>query len=329
VPAITCEPEVVTIGVLDGELTPEQGAVLLRQNRQKASEYLLTRLQTTMRDPDRRTNPFSLGLTHPSLAISPLTPVHPARLIEPEQRDLVSEDLTSAPGLLLDLTWKVCGLVPTFGVIYTKKLPIVMKFLELKFRDEVHDLSYADLATCAKQSSSWPTQALVRKAQARKLAPIADHLIQNPSDVNRDIAEVKRRISEYSFNPDLNEVLDKVESALAAEGDQFDQAASLKHLRTFFEKLHEQAGLRIRAEKVPLSADATDFTKCQQVIDYLERHDVLTDKMKALGRALYGVLSEEGVHSLKADREYVRFCRNWIAEYALVIFFELEQRLKT
>jgi hypothetical protein len=49
---------------------------------------------------------------------------------------------------------------------------------------------------------------------------------------------------------------------------------------------------------------------------------------KALGRALYGVLSEEGVHALRADPEYVRLCRNMIAEYALVLFFELERRLQ-
>ena len=112
-------------------------------------------------------------------------------------------------------------------------------------------------------------------------------------------------------------------------GDQFDQAATLKHLLPFFEKLHQQAGLRVWAKKIPLSADATDFTKCQQTIDFLERHGVLTDRMKLLGRALYGVQSEEGVHALKADPEYVRLCRNMVAEYALVLFFELERQLKT
>jgi hypothetical protein len=50
--------------------------------------------------------------------------------------------------------------------------------------------------------------------------------------------------------------------------------------------------------------------------------------MKALGRALYGVHSEEGVHALKADPEYVWLCRNMIAEYALVLFFEGERRLR-
>jgi hypothetical protein len=77
-----------------------------------------------------------------------------------------------------------------------------------------------------------------------------------------------------------------------------------------------------------VAVDGADLTKCQQAIDYLERRGVLTDRMKALGRALYGVLSEEGVHALKADPEYVRLCRNMIAEYALVLFFELERRLQ-
>jgi hypothetical protein len=54
---------------------------------------------------------------------------------------------------------------------------------------------------------------------------------------------------------------------------------------------------------------------------------VLTDKMFEFGKALYGVLSNEGVHAIKSTREYVRLCRNMTAEYALVLFFELERRL--
>ena len=64
------------------------------------------------------------------------------------------------------------------------------------------------------------------------------------------------------------------------------------------------------------------------MIDYLQRKEVLTNKMQALGRALYGVLSNEGVHAIKAEREYVRLCRNMVTEYALVLFYELERRTK-
>lgn len=324
-PTIACEPEVVTIGVLDGELTPEQGAVLLRQDKEKASAYLLNRLQTTL--PDGRSN-------DPRPIIQSISPfphvvhaVTPARPKQADQREPFPEGLTSVPGLLLELTWRVCGLVPTFSVIYTKNLPLVMNFLEAKFRNEVHDLSFEDLGICAKKSSSWPTQPLVRKAQARKLVPIADHLLQNPSEVNRDIVEVKRRVSEYSFNPDLNEVLDKVETELAAGGDQFDQAASLKHLRTFFEKLHEQVGQTLQARK-PDTVDNTPLGSFGQAIDYLCRKSVVKDKVRDLSKSIYGVLSNEGVHALKTEREYVRLCRNMIAEYTLVLFAELDRRIR-
>jgi hypothetical protein len=41
-----------------------------------------------------------------------------------------------------------------------------------------------------------------------------------------------------------------------------------------------------------------------------------------------GFFSEEGAHALKSDREYVRLCRNMIAEYALILFFELDRWLR-
>lgn len=100
----------------------------------------------------------------------------------------------------------------------------------------------------------------------------------------------------------------------------------MKHLRTFFERLHEQVAIKLHAEK-PETRDGTDLLKCQQIIDHLERQDVLTTKTKALGRALYSILSEEGVHALESTREYVRLCRNMVAEYGLILFYELERRL--
>jgi len=65
-----------------------------------------------------------------------------------------------------------------------------------------------------------------------------------------------------------------------------------------------------------------------QAIDFLQQKGVLTDKVQAMGRAIYGVLCSEGVHSLKSAPEYSRLCRNMIAEYAIILFFELERRLQ-
>jgi hypothetical protein len=74
--------------------------------------------------------------------------------------------------------------------------------------------------------------------------------------------------------------------------------------------------------------DKTHLSSCGQALDFLHRRGVLTEKMRDYGKALYGVLSNEGVHAFKSEREYVRLCRNTVAEYALVLFFELERRLR-
>jgi hypothetical protein len=281
-------------GLLTGDLSPEQAAALFRDKIDASRYYLPDRLGETLRDP----------------------------------RYKETTDLDCPAGRVLDLYWRIFGPRESVSMFCLNDIPLVETYLTAKLRDALDEFSDEDLNVFIRVTYDKSIHAEVKKAQARKLIPIADLLIRNPTDLNRDIADVKKRVSAYQFTDDLNQVLDKVEDGLAAGGDQYDQAAMLKHLRTFYEKLHEQVGLKLRAEKGPVALDAADLTKCQQAIDYLERHGVLTDKMKALGRALYGVLSEEGVHALKADPEYVRLCRNMIAEYALVLFFELERRLQ-
>jgi hypothetical protein len=281
-------------GLLTGVLTPEQAAALFRDNIDGARYYLTDRLGETLRDPQYKE----------------------------------ATDLDCPAGRSLDLYWRVFGTRQSLIMFCLFDIPLVETYLTAKLRNALDEFSDEDLDALRRATYDKPIHAEVKMAQARKLIPIADLLLRNPPDLNRDIAEVKKRVSAYHFTDDLNEVLDKVEDGLAAGGDLYDQAAMLKHLRTFYEKLHEQVGLKLRAEKVPAAVDGTDLTKCQQAIDYLERRGVLTGRMKALGRALYGVLSEEGVHALKSDPEYVRLCRNMIAEYALVLFFELDRRLR-
>jgi hypothetical protein len=161
--------------------------------------------------------------------------------------------------------------------------------------------------------------------QTSRITKRVRRINQQPRELSLDVKEVQRQVSLYNFDPDLNLILDKVEVALGS-GDAFDQSATLKHLRTFFEKLHAHVGEKLRQSK-PETVDRTPLDQCQMAIDYLQRKGVVTDKMQMLGRALYGVLSNEGVHAIKSDREYVRLCRNMVAEYALVLFFELSRRL--
>jgi hypothetical protein len=228
---------------------------------------------------------------------------------------------------LLQVLWILDG--PS-GCVTTLKIqpkrPFIERFLADKLSGNSDKLSEEDLDDIAYH---WQhNQSIADRAQQIKEGRIVSHinrLLEVPRELNADVVTAKQRVSEYSFNPDLNALLDKVEEGLGS-GDPFDHKSLLTHLRTFFERLHAQCAEKLR-EKKPETTDGTDPTKCQQVIDYLQRKDVLTDKMQALGRALYGVLSNEGVHAIKSEREYVRLCRNMVAEYALVLFFELERRI--
>lgn len=285
--------QVIFNGFLTLDLSIDQACVLFQQNEQGASSFLT----------------FQFGIIMNDWQLKQTT------------------NLESRAGRLLDLYWKLFGPSRSIAMFPIYDGRLVECFFEEKLRNHLDEFSDDDLIRLGNQYLDKPLQQLTLRVRAQKMVPIANLLLANPADLNKDIVKVKSLVSAYQFAPELNEVLDKIEVELANEGDKFDQAASLKHLRTFFEKLHEHVGRKLQAEKQEMT-DNTDLTKCQQAVDYLERHDVLTDRMRGLARALYGVLSEEGVHALKSDREYVRFCRNWVGEYALVLFFELERLLK-
>jgi hypothetical protein len=165
----------------------------------------------------------------------------------------------------------------------------------------------------------------VRLARRVRVKQEAQKLLSNPRELNQDLTRVKERISAYNFSPGLNDALEKVDEEFG-KGDGFDQSAMIKHLRTFFEKLHAEVATKFH-EAMPAMKDGTKLTECQNVIDFLQRKDVISAKTQRLGRALYAILSEKGVHALESTREYVRLCRNMVVEYGLIVFYEFERRL--
>jgi len=284
--------DVIFCGLLDGTLNPDQASALFREEEGAARYYLNDKLGETLRQSAYRT----------------------------------TTDLDCPAGRLLTLYWKIFGVNQSVLMFTLHDIPLVECFLKARLQDSLEQFSQDDLALLYRRYDSKPMAQVVMKARARHLIPIANVLLRNPAELNSDISSVKARVSAYCFSPELNEVLDKVEREMAG-GDGFDQAAILKHLRTFYEKLHEQVALKLQAAK-PETRNGTDLTKCGHAIDYLQQKGVLTDKVQALGRSIYGVLCSEGVHSLKTDPEYSRLCRNMIAEYAMILFFELERRLQ-
>jgi len=238
--------------------------------------------------------------------------------------------LDSPAGRLLQLAWMFFGPHRCLQFTFVPKrwgshASAVELFLQRQLAEDTDQFSDGDLELIKRY---WPVLSCeVRQIQTVRLSAHAEHLLEQPRQLTDDLDQVKKYVSAYDFARELNELLDKVEHGLASSGDSFDQAALLKHLRTFFEQLHKQAGERLRQNK-PATVDGTDLSKCGQAIDYLQRKGVLTEGMRQLARALYGVLSNEGVHAVRSEREYVRLCRNMAAEYGLILFYELDRRLQ-
>jgi hypothetical protein len=229
---------------------------------------------------------------------------------------------------MLAALWRIMG-CEKFVEYYAPQVGVPDSALEYVWRrlqERPNDFSNKALKAMRLRKERDPLGDLARKILRERLESFADQLPDKQFELSADVEQLKQTVRDFGFSPELNETLAKVEAGIGS-GDAFDQAALLKHLRTFFEQFHRECGEELRRRK-PETIDGTPLGQCGQAIDYLVRKDVLTDKMGALGRGLYGVLSEEGVHKLKAEREYVRLCWNMVVEYGKVLLFELERAFK-
>jgi hypothetical protein len=204
------------------------------------------------------------------------------------------------------------------------------QFILNRLTNHPEEFTRDDLQALLKQfgRAEHPLRLAALNVLAQHVVTFAERVTAEPPGLSRDIESLKKSIREYGFSPELNEVLEKVDQELEKSADAFDQLATMKHIRSFFEKLHESIAKALQAAK-PMVGNGTPLDKCQQAIDYLERKNVITEKIKNLGRCLYGILSDGdfGVHALKASRDYTRLCRNMVVEYAVTLFFELDRRL--
>ena len=165
-------------------------------------------------------------------------------------------------------------------------------------------------------------------ALSQKVTTFADSLTAELPGLSKDVEALKSSITDYGFGEDLNEALTKIDESIAEQSDGFDVKATMGHIRSFFEKLHKRVAEELARQK-PESADKTPLEKCGKAIEFLARKGVLTPKFEQLGKALYGILSDDefGVHAIKATCDYSRLCRNIVVEYAVTLLFELERRL--
>jgi len=132
-------------------------------------------------------------------------------------------------------------------------------------------------------------------------------------EVNQDKVAVESYLHRFGFSASLVETLNEVERLYHIQVSPFDSKNALGHLRSFLENVQKEAMPRIH-EKCGDEL-RTDWGGG---LAYLAKHEILSKAEELLAVGLYKLISDEGVHSLIAQREYVRLARNMVIEYSLL-----------
>lgn len=275
-----------------------------------------------------------------SLAISPeqflrlgkAVPDYALRMIEGNRTELTSTVGThraKIAWMVITLEWELKGATAFIADHNLGHETEYTQFMEQRLEKHPQEFTMSDLESLLKiYKRDVPIRTKAVEAIGKYAATFADNLLAELPGMSEDVASLKKSIRSYGFSDTLNEILTKIDDDFHKPKDAFDQAATMRHIRSFYEALHESIGRELQARR-PNVGNGTPLEKCGQAIDYLQRKQVTTEKIRVLGRCLYDILSDHdyGVHSLKASRDYTRLCRNMVVEYAVTLFLELERRL--
>ena len=127
-------------------------------------------------------------------------------------------------------------------------------------------------------------------------------------------------MEKLGFTPLLIQSLDEADRLYRADATQFELKSNLGHLRSFLEQLHIQACAALNKQRGgPLPS------KWGEALAYLLDNAVLTKPEELFAARFYTLMSDAGVHSLIAEREYARLMRNMSIEYGLLLLSKLDK----
>lgn len=144
-------------------------------------------------------------------------------------------------------------------------------------------------------------------------------------EVNQDQGELQNLIKSLGFNPDLDEILNKINAKIYAAGDKFDQKECIDLIRSFFNELCVSIAHSVQAKsQKPL---ASSIGRMGEAMAYLRSKDIafLDESEDAFFTKFNGFLSCKGVHVLKSEREYARIAKNMAIEIGLFLLERLEK----
>lgn len=140
-------------------------------------------------------------------------------------------------------------------------------------------------------------------------------------EIDQDKKKIENYLTALGFDPLMQKALDEAESDYRSDASGFELKNTLTHLRTFFEQLHFRVG-HLLSGQVGRRPD----TKFGQVLTTLRVLNFFTEKEEKFAGALYGLLSDEGVHALTAKREYARLMRNMVIEYGVMFLSMMKEK---
>jgi hypothetical protein len=144
-------------------------------------------------------------------------------------------------------------------------------------------------------------------------------------DVESDKVKVSGYLQSLGFNPMLQQALDQAEKEFRDDATGFQLKTCMSHLRSFLEQLHLQACSAIAPDTTPV----TEYNKWGLTVAFLKKHGFLSSQEEKLVAGIHAIMSEDGVHPLIAEREYVRLIRNMVIEYGLLLLSILDKKSVT
>lgn len=139
-------------------------------------------------------------------------------------------------------------------------------------------------------------------------------------EVNQDKGAVGSYLKGLGFTDTLMGSLNEAERLYHGPATAFELKSSMGHLRSFLENLQAEAISPIVERGVPAPAPGWGSG-----LTFLRQNNVLTLKEEQFAASLYGLISDEAVHPLIAEREYARLARNIVIEYALLFLRKVDK----
>jgi hypothetical protein len=165
------------------------------------------------------------------------------------------------------------------------------------------------------------TDSILEESRRARFLYLKGSLLEGLNvEINQDKEVVQSYLRALGFTETLAQSLDEAERLYQEGGGEFSLKASMGHLRSFLENLHEDAFPVLHAKY------GGTLPKGWGVgLAYLRHHQVFSGSEEKFVAGLYTLISDQAVHPLVAEREYARLFRNVVIEYALLFLRKLEK----